>query len=98
LNISFTYEALPIESPKSASKQTDFDYPAAFAKLSSTQIKVLHKAVATGDIARINQWLDEIHHQSPDLRSQLGVLVESYQIEKILNLLDPILAAKKNDQ
>ncbi|MDO9088481.1 MAG: two-component regulator propeller domain-containing protein [Anaerolineaceae bacterium] len=88
LGLQFVYEEFHLVSAKSKEKTKIFDYQREFSNLSSSQIKNLHHAVSVGDMASINQLVNAIADQAPELSDHIQKLADQYKFEELLKYLE----------
>ena len=96
LGIKFLYDSTSKELPISSTAQRSLNIQAELSHISTTQMKNLRHAVATGDITLINQLLDDISNQLPHLQEQLQELVERYEFDQLLEQLDMNIHSRRS--
>ncbi len=88
LGLKFVFEEFQPISAKSKEKTKSFDFQREFSSLSASQIKNLYHAVSVGDVASINQLVNSIVVQAPELANHIQKMADQYKFEELLNYLE----------
>lgn len=88
LGLKFVFEEFHPISAKSKEKSKPFDFQREFSSLSALQIKNLFHAVSVGDLASINQLVNSIAVQAPELANHIQKMADQYKFEELLNYLE----------
>lgn len=88
LGLQFVYEEFLPTSKKLTELTKKIDIQQEFSKLTISQIKDLRRAVSLGDMDSINQLVETIKGQFPDLSNHIKTLADQYKFEELMNYLE----------
>ncbi|MBE0684872.1 MAG: response regulator, partial [Anaerolineaceae bacterium] len=88
LGLEFVFEEFQPIAVKLKDKTIKLDFQQEFSNLTASQIKNLYHAVSVGDMASINQMVNIIDDQMPELADHIQKLANQYKFEELLTYLE----------